>query len=96
MKDNITSKIKLFAAVAAFFIAVLSGRTNAAAPALTEADANEIAVEGYIYFYPLITMDVTRKVATNVEEGKKPGFGPAGMFHHLRAYPDVAVGFPST
>ena len=54
---------------------------------LTSEQANEIATEGYIYFYPLVTMDVTRRVLTNIEPGRKPGLGPMGMFHHFREYP---------
>lgn len=73
-------------------IAALSGVMTAAvpepaAPALSQRDADAIALEGYIYFYPLITMDVTRRISTNVEPGKRPGMGPIGMFHHMRAYP---------
>jgi hypothetical protein len=56
---------------------------------LTARDANDIAVEGYVYLYSLVTMDVTRKVLTNLEAGRKPGFGPAGLFHHFRAFPGV-------
>ena len=55
---------------------------------LTRDEANEIAVEGYVYFYPLVTMDVSRRIMTNVPAGMKPGLGPAGVFHHMRAYPD--------
>jgi hypothetical protein len=47
------------------------------------------AVEAFIYLYSLITMDVTRRVSTNVELGKEPGFGPMNMFHHFRTYPDA-------
>jgi hypothetical protein len=32
-------------------------------------------------------MDITRKVATNVESGKVPGFGPPNMFQSFTAYP---------
>jgi hypothetical protein len=32
-------------------------------------------------------MDITRRVGTNVEAGKIPGFGPANMFHSFAAYP---------
>ena len=32
--------------------------------ALTEDRARAIAVDAYIYFYPLITMDITRKQST--------------------------------
>src|SRR5262245_56143952 len=38
--------------------------------AITEQEAQSIAKDAYIYFYPLVTMDVTRKQLTNVEPGK--------------------------
>ena len=34
------------------------------------AEARAIAREAYIYFYPLVIMDVSRKHFTNVEAGK--------------------------
>jgi hypothetical protein len=40
-----------------------------------------------LYFYPLVSVDVTRRVATNVEAGKIPGFGPPNMFHSFAAFP---------
>jgi hypothetical protein len=54
---------------------------------VTEQEAYSIAREAYCYFYPLITMDITRKQCTNVEAGSKPGFGPMNQFTHMRAYP---------
>ncbi len=42
--------------------------------------AHEIGVEAYIYFYPLLSMEVTKGQMTNVEPGKKPGFGPENSF----------------
>jgi hypothetical protein len=52
------------------------------------ADPLELAVEAYIYGYPLVTMEVTRRVLTNVvaPEGKN---APMARFANLRAYPDA-------
>ena len=36
------------------------------APALQAGEAHAIAVDAYLYFYPLITMDLTRKQSTNM------------------------------
>ena len=41
-------------------------------PKISEQDAYEIARDAYIYAYPLVLMDVTRKQLTNFTE-------PAGM-----------------
>src|SRR5271166_3604644 len=60
-----------------------------AAPSISESEAHDIAVEAFIYFYPLVTMDVTRRVATNVEPGKIPGFGPVNAFSHFRQFPSA-------
>ena len=35
----------------------------------------------------MTSMDVARRVSTNVEAGKKPGLGLAGAFQHLRKFP---------
>jgi hypothetical protein len=56
---------------------------------INEQEAYKIGVEAYIYFYPLVTMDITRKMATNVPAGLKEGCGPMNAFHHMRSYPDV-------
>src|SRR5271157_3906445 len=67
-------------------------------PAVTEQEARAIAVEAYTYFYPLVTMDVTRRQFVNVEPGKLPGRGPVNVFHNLPAYPspeDKAVVRPN-
>jgi len=53
----------------------------------TEQDFYEIGVEAYVYFYPLVTMDVSRKQFTNIEAGKMVGRGPMNTFTHIRAYP---------
>jgi hypothetical protein len=57
------------------------------AAGVSEQEALDIGVEAYIYFYPLVSMDVTRCVTTNYEPGVKPGMGPTNAFHHMRAFP---------
>jgi hypothetical protein len=54
---------------------------------ITEQEAHAIGVSAYLYFYPLLSVDITRRVATNVEAGKIPGGGPANMFHSFAAFP---------
>jgi hypothetical protein len=56
-------------------------------PTLTQEQAHAIAMDAYVYFYPLITMDVTRKQFTNIEAGKEFGKGPMNMFVNVPAYP---------
>lgn len=63
------------------------GGFTTSAFAITEQEAQDIAVEAYVYFYPLVSIDVTRRQFTNVEPGKIPGRGPINMFNNVSAYP---------
>lgn len=60
----------------------------AAESAAKELEAREIAIEAYVYAYPLVTMEITRRYMTNVEkpEGSK---APMGQLMRLRTYPAV-------
>jgi len=51
-----------------------------------EAEALAIATEAYVYAYPLVTMDTTRRVMTNVAapEGTR---APMGQLVRMREYP---------
>ncbi|MGW4806524.1 DUF1254 domain-containing protein [Kitasatospora sp. NPDC004272] len=52
-------------------------------------DLRTLAHEAYVYLYPLVTMDVTRRQAVSVPNGIKPAFGPPNEFHHLREFPSA-------
>lgn len=55
-----------------------------------EKTAHEIAVEAYVYLYPLVLMERTRRQATNVEAaGEILGRAPVDTFAHFREYPPV-------
>lgn len=64
---------------------VLSSRAEAAA--ITEDEAHAIGVEAYLYFYSLITMDVTRKQLTNMEPGPGSLGGPMNRFSNIPEFP---------
>jgi hypothetical protein len=53
---------------------------------LTAKEALAIATEAYIFGYPLVTMEMTRRVTTNVPRSEG-GRGPMFQFSHLRTYP---------
>jgi hypothetical protein len=74
--------IGLFVSLAWLFIP-----TTVRAETITEAEAHAIGVDAYLYFYPLVTMDLTRKQFTNVEPGKEFGKGPMNMFVSVPQYP---------
>jgi hypothetical protein len=48
-----------------------------------------IATDAYIYGYPLVTMEMTRRVITNVAEPKGTR-APMGQLIKLRHYPDAS------
>ncbi len=61
----------------------------AAAAAVREKEAREIGVDAYVYGYPLVTMEMTRRVMTNVAnpEGTR---APMGQLIRMREYPTAA------
>lgn len=50
-------------------------------------DLRTLSREAFLYFYPLVTMDVTRLLSINTPAGARPGFGPPNVFSHLREFP---------
>src|SRR5579871_4168956 len=76
------------ALAALLFGLMLRGAPAHADDKLTEKEAAQIAKEAYVYGYPLVTMEITRRVMTNAEEPKN-NHAPMGQFHHARTYPDA-------
>ncbi|MFA5899287.1 MAG: DUF1254 domain-containing protein [Hyphomicrobium sp.] len=61
------------------------------AGAISEADARAIGVEAYLYFYPLVTMDLTRRQLTNVAAGASDFGGPTNTFVNVKAFPTAEM-----
>ena len=61
-----------------------------AMPAITEAEARGIALDAYLYFYPLVTMDLTRKQLINAKPDSGMG-GPANKFDNIPAFPTAEM-----
>src|SRR5215475_8156705 len=60
----------------------------AAQSPITEQEAHAIGAQAYLYFYPLVTMDLTRKQLTNVER-PEGNHTPMNTFANLREYPSA-------
>ena len=74
-------------ALALALIAATLAPAMAATGPVTEEEAHAIGVDAYLYFYPIVTMDVTRKQLTN-EEPKPGGIGgPMNRFANVGAFP---------
>jgi hypothetical protein len=54
------------------------------------ADAQAIGVNAYLYFYPLVMLDVTRRQMTNLPAGKAFGSGPPNTFNNIPIYPTAS------
>lgn len=61
------------------------------AAAATEA-AHQAAMDGYLYFYPLVTMDLTRRQFTHPSQGAQGA--PSNAFLHVRALPQPGAAAP--
>ena len=75
----------LAATLSAFFI--ISTSAPSAAQSTSADEAQTIASEAYLYFYPLVTMDLTRKQLINSDPKIAGIGGPANTFDNIQAYP---------
>ncbi|WP_454672909.1 DUF1254 domain-containing protein [Achromobacter pestifer] len=92
--------MRRFAPLALSLAALLMCVPAAAAPArialspaaaATEA-AHQAAMEGYLYFYPLVTMDLTRRQFTHPSQGAQGA--PSNAFLHGRTLPQPGAATP--
>ncbi len=81
----------LTAAILLAVLAIPTAPTEAAPAPVSDEEAAEIAIEAYIYAYPLIIMDASRRVMTNSEvPDPKTGMGaPVNQFSNKRTFPDA-------
>ncbi|WP_342736663.1 DUF1254 domain-containing protein [Bradyrhizobium sp. B117] len=73
-------------------LALSVGRADYDGPLLSAVEGGEdfwLATDAYVFGYPLVTMEMTRRVMTNMAavEGTR---GPMGQFIKLRTYPDAS------
>jgi hypothetical protein len=89
---NITRRHAMAAGLGTAVSALTLSSLRAEGPLLGAVEGGEefwLASDAYIYGYPLVTMEMTRRVITNVRaiEGTR---GPMGQFIKLRQYPDAS------
>jgi len=80
--------LRLAGALALAFLSasVLVPIVAAEAQGISADDAHAIGVDAYLYFYPLVTMDLTRRQITTL--GAEGGFGgPMNSFSNMQAFP---------
>lgn len=75
--------------VLGFGVVLLAGAPGAAQQKTGEQEAKDLGIEAYVFGYPLVTMETTRRVMTNtaVPQGSH---APMGRFLLMRKYPDAA------
>jgi hypothetical protein len=76
--------------LAAFILATIgcNSKPESGAPTPGLEEAVSTASDAYVYGYPLITMDMTRKRLTNVAR-PDASHAPVGQLLKLRTYPAV-------
>jgi len=62
--------------------------TPVAAATVSGQELHDIAVDAYVYAYPMVLMELTRRGATNVQT-PLDGRAPLNMFGHKTAFPDA-------
>ena len=69
--------------------AAVSDRNSVHATPAADVEAIEIGLDTYVYGYPLVRMEMTRRVMTNVASADELR-APMGQFANMRTYPTPA------
>ena len=80
-------KRKHLAGLCSFLMSTLLALPASAQTPISEQEAHAIGVDAYLYLYPLVTMEITRRVSINAEPGKEVGKGPMNLFNNVPTYP---------
>jgi len=84
--------ISLLILLAAFLTSCGNSSQNKNSSSEQSAVSNEkyleIARKAYVYGYPMILMDYTKQVSTNVEKPQPNSYAPANQLGHFRMFPD--------
>jgi hypothetical protein len=65
-------------------------QTQTGSPNLSAQEMQEIATSAYIYAYPLIMMELTRRASTNVADTQQFAKAPMNQFSSVPAFPDAS------
>ncbi len=79
--------LSLPASALSVLILMVSTTVSSNAQSISADEAQAIATEAYVYFYPLVTMDVTRKQIINSDPKIAGIGGPPNTFDNIQAYP---------
>src|SRR5499425_3318745 len=89
---TITRRLALTAGLGSALTALSLSALRADGPVLDAIEGAEdfwLATDAYIYGYPLVTVEMTRRVITNVA-GMEATRGPMGQIINLRQYPNAS------
>jgi len=75
---------------AAVTLTTASAFAQQATDKLTEEEAHQIGIEAVVYGFPLVIVDLTEQVQTNVAEPKEGGYAPVNQFSNFLKYPTAA------
>ena len=75
---------------AAFAITTTTLYAQQATATLSEEEAQKLGIEAVVYGLPLVIVDVTKSVQTNVAKPEEGGHAPVNQFSHFLKYPTAA------